>query len=614
MRLLIDLFACQSLSRGRGLGRYAGSVTQAVLAAAEPGSVWLAANGLYRERFEELRRRFASALPPGRFVRYSHQALVDAQDDSSLHQLAAAVSTRALQMLSPDIAWSPSPFEGWNEAGNPMLPSVTGASALAVATVHDFIPLVFPNEYLDRTPGYKQWYLQRLASLHRCDLLIADSDATRNDALRFLGIPDSRIVTVPLAADPFFTRIAADDPSVRELLDRLGVSKPFILFIGNADFRKNVDGMLGAFSRLPDFLRRSYQLVLTQVGDPTDFALKIKARGISNSSVVVAGAVSDEDLRVLYSTCALFVFPSLYEGFGIPLLEAMACGAPTIAGDNSCLPEVLSLREALFDASNPDSIAQAVTAVLTNEGFRRELSEYGLKRCKDFTWQKTARGTLEAMEELLARNDRKSTSLAVSRRTKIAYISPIPPSPTGIADYTRELLPHLSRYFDIDIFADLSVASDDDFLNSNFRIFDFRELPSRYEDYASTIYQFGNSPFHTFMVDLIEACPGVVVLHDFFLSNLAFDLEFLRGEAGAFSREIDEAHGLRGLIDFVSLGHERARHRWPINKRVLHAATAIMAHSKASKSVVPGLLCDRLVAACRARWPHRGLSSVRQPR
>lgn len=580
MRLLIDLFACQSASRGRGLGRYAGSVTQAALEISDEADIWLAGNTHYADRFEDLRRRFLPLLPPGRLVRYHHQPRLHGDEDCAFHRTAGAVSARALQMLSPDIAWSPSPFEGWNESGNPMLPAVTSSSSLSVATVHDFIPLVFPKQYLEPVPGYKKWYMQRLALLHRCDLLVADSDATRRDALKFLGIPDDRIVTVPLAADPFFTRVPAHSSVVKELLSRLGVNKPFILFTGNADFRKNVDGMLAAFSKLPDSLRNSYQLVLTQVGELDHFAPKLAAHGISNSSVVVAGVVSDEDLRALYSSCALFVFPSLYEGFGIPLLEAMACGAPTIAGNNSSLPEVMGLSEALFDPAKPESVAHCVSRVLGDDAMRLSLSEYGLRRCQDFTWQKTAARTLEAMRQLIERRNRVSVSTSVTIRRKLAYVSPLPPLPTGIADYSSELLPHLSRYFDIDVFADLSVDSSDDFAASNFRIRDFRELPSRYDDYACTIYQFGNSPFHTFMIDLIEACPGVAVLHDFFLSNLAYDLEYLQGKQGAFAREIDRAHGLRGLVDFQLLGHADARRRWPINARIVRAALAIIAHSK----------------------------------
>jgi hypothetical protein len=293
VRLLIDLFACQSASRKRGLGRYAGSVAQAVLEISGLPNVWLAANGHYADGFESLRRRFTPLLPPGRLVKYYHQPRSEVDEYSDFHEVAAVASTRAVQMLGADIAWSPSPFEGWNELGNPLLPAGASSHSLAIATVHDFIPLVFPGEYLDHNAEYKKWYLQRLALLLRCDLLIADSESTRSDALRYLGVSDDRIVTVPLAADPFFTRVPAESVYVRSMLQRLGISKPFILFTGNADFRKNVDGMLSAFLALPDQLRASHQLVFTQVGDPQSFEQKFQRRALPHGSVVVAGEVSD---------------------------------------------------------------------------------------------------------------------------------------------------------------------------------------------------------------------------------------------------------------------------------------------------------------------------------
>ena len=543
--------------------------------------LWLAANAAFPRAFEDLRLRFGHRVPPGRLFRFHHPQRREDMGDLQFEDCAQAAAFRSVQMLAPDVAWTPSPFEGWGEEGVALLPSPVKSRSLLAATIHDFIPALFPDEYLDVTPSYRTWYLKRLGRLRHCDLLIADSEATRRDALRFLGVANERIVTVPLAADEVFYPRAAETPEAGAVLHDHGITKPFVLFTGNEDFRKNIDGMLQAYALLPGEVRAAHQLVLTQVGDPAVFAARLRRLGLDAREVVVTGAITDEELATLYSLCKVFAFPSLYEGFGLPLLEAMACGAPVLAGDNSSLPEVVGRADALVDASHPPSIAAKLAALLADDDARRDLSDHGLRRAREFTWAATAMETWAALEDLVARHThRPQVAVATIGRPRIALVTPLPPSQTGIADYASELLPHLRKFFEIDLYVEAPHTVDDPLLQATCRISATSELPSACDRYTAIVYQFGNSSFHTHMVDLIEACPGVAVMHDFFLSNLAFDREWLRSEAGAFAREVDRAHGLRGLVDYRRNGEQHARRAWPMNARVFAAATAVIAHSE----------------------------------
>jgi len=269
-----------------------------------------------------------------------------------------------------------------------------------VLTIPDVIPLVFPDQYLQS--GMKHRLLYALA--RRTDHVVTLSEYSRRDIHRLLNIPLERITVTPAAADPSFRPL--DDPGESErVVRRYGVVPPYVLYVGGftvRDPRKRVLLLLEAYQILRKRGFGRYQLVLAGKEGPYSDLLKaqMNERGWS-AGVLFTDYVADADLPHLYNGASCFVFPSAYEGFGLPPLEAISCGTPTIAYRNSSLPEVLGEGAILLDSEGPAELAEAMEAVLTRSSLAQELREKGLAQARKFTWQVCAAKTLEAYRSCL---------------------------------------------------------------------------------------------------------------------------------------------------------------------------------------------------------------------
>ena len=245
------------------------------------------------------------------------------------------------------------------------------------------------------------------------------------------------------------------------------------------DFRKNMEGAVDIFASLPLELIETHQLVLNDVGDETVFRNKVRSAGLSDQDVVIIGKISDDDLLKLYNLCTVFIFPSFYEGFGLPILEAMACGAPVLAANNSSLPEVVGRDDLLFDAQEPKQAASLLAHVLTDSAFREEISSYGVERARQFSWERSAHLAWQSMESLQQESlqTRVFSSAQIEKnRPRIAFCSPLPPQQSGIADYSADLLPYLSKYFDIDLFVEPELDISEDAGLQSFHAYPWTEL------------------------------------------------------------------------------------------------------------------------------------------
>jgi len=585
MKLLTDLFACQTDSRFRGIGRYTLSLTRAMARLRGSSEMIVLADALYPESLETLRQDFLRFLPLGAFLPYYHVPLkYDSMQPIRSHtEIAATLVRQAYQAVSPDVVFTPSPFEGWRERGVVPTPESRYSTYHQVAILYDLIPYIFREQYLKTNPGYKKWYLEKLNNLPKYDLLLAISEATRQDAINNLGIEPDRVVNISGAASSQFRKLVLTDDEKQAFLNRFGISRPFVLYIAGGDFRKNREGALLAYAQLPHHIIEDHQLVFSYSDDRASFKKTLRSWGFAKNDVVVLSYITDEDLIMLYNLCKLFFFPSLYEGFGLPVLEAMACGAPVIASNNSSLPEVVGRPDALFDASRPQEVTQYLHHALTYTSFTKELAAYGLEHATRFSWENSAKHAWDAIESMQKEKERAKSrgtfSIPANQpRMRIAYVSPFPPQKSGIADYSAELLPHLMNYFDIDLFVQPDVKISDPFLRDNFRVYTWDTLLERRDGYATVVYQVGNSPLHSPMTDLLREMPGVVVLHDFFLNNIPFTEESIFGKKRAFLHEINNSHGLRGVIEYIKYGIGAARFKWPINWRAVKYAQELIVH------------------------------------
>ena len=244
-----------------------------------------------------------------------------------------------------------------------------------------------------------------LEELKRYDALLAISEATRRDCLRLLGVAADRVTTIGAASDErFFTPDRSEPPSAasRSLLKGLGINRPFVLNVGGFDVRKNLWMLIDAFALLPEPLRRELQFVMTFTvldSDRDRLLRHARAAGLGDA-LVVTGEVSDAALKVLYQRCAAFVFPSLYEGFGLPLLEAMHCGAAVVAGNNSSQVEVVGEAGLLANASDACDIAAKLARVLEDPELGRVLRTRAVVQAGQFSWSATAARATAVLESL----------------------------------------------------------------------------------------------------------------------------------------------------------------------------------------------------------------------
>lgn len=393
MRIVIDLQACQSpTSRYRGIGRYSMLLAQAITRrSAGKHDVWLALNGRLSETIADIRNRFRDLMPPERIVTFQLPPQPVLYTGGWQNRASEAIRERFLTNLAPDIVHVSSLFEGRNTEAVTTIGKVPNA-----VTLYDLIPLLHKETYLSDEDA-RSWYFSKIGHLRKAQLWLAISGYSRDEAIAALDLPRDRVVNISAGVDDCFRPLAISEAEEQELRDRYGLTRPFLMHTGGFESRKNVKGLIEAFAMLPS--RRDYQLAI--VCSPNDeereviMAHAAKA-GLCPGELVITGFVPEKDLVTLYNLCHLFVFPSLHEGFGLPVLEAMASGAPVISSNISGIPEVIGRSDALFDASRPAAIAKAVARVLADEGFRQELRSHGQRQARLFSWDESARRALEA--------------------------------------------------------------------------------------------------------------------------------------------------------------------------------------------------------------------------
>lgn len=401
MRIVIDIQGAQSGSRYRGIGRYTLSFTKALVRNREQHEVILALNGLFPDSIESIREEFAVILPHD-FIRVWHSPSMPTYGDTNIdwnRRSAELIREAFLISQNPDIIIVSSLFEGINND------SVTSIGRLELTCptaviLYDLIPYIDPDNYLADQRS-KVWYAEKLNHLSKADILLAISESSKTEAVQHLGFLPENIFNISAAIESDFIQTASPDSLDSSTLPLLGINRPFLLYSGASDPRKNHLALISAYRSLPAALRENYQLVLAG-GMPIEhqYSFQNHARllGLSRDSVIFTGYLHDTVMIKLYQDCYCFVFPSLHEGFGLPALEAMACGAPTIGSNVSSIPEVIGLPEALFDPTNVASIAEKIEQVLSDSDFRNRLRIHGKQRASQFTWDSVALRALRALE------------------------------------------------------------------------------------------------------------------------------------------------------------------------------------------------------------------------
>lgn len=394
MRIVIDMQGAQGASRDRGIGRYTRSIVREFLKAADGHEVFLLFNGMLPDAIHTIRTELHGLFKPENQLVWFAQSPVCAIEPANAvrRELAETIWEGAVRSLKPDWLLITSMFEG---LGDDAVARVPADRTYAVgAILYDLIPLMFHHIYL-RDETQRRHYAKQLEQLGRCDLLLAISQATAKDACRILKFPKARIVEIGAAIDEDFAVRWSGDESLNGSL-----TQPYLLYVSGADDRKNHARLISAYSRLPRAVRAEHQLAL--VGSfpaviEDSFRNHARAEGLADDEVIIIPSVSEQELNQLYANCKAVVFPSWYEGFGLPVLEAMAFGKAVIGGDRSSIPEIISNPKALFNPFDCDAMQVAICGVLTDSQFRAQLEADGLEAKQRFTWREVARKALDAV-------------------------------------------------------------------------------------------------------------------------------------------------------------------------------------------------------------------------
>ena len=268
-----------------------------------------------------------------------------------------------------------------------------------IVTIHDLIPYLMPETV---GKGYLERFLRDIPNIISLSKgIITVSEYSKKDILRFFPrYPQNKIFVTPLAANENFKPLPIAE-CTNYLKNNFNLTDPYILYLGGFSPRKNVLGLIKAFHNILTDLNKPYKLLLG--GSLKDDGLQLKEYTHSNgldTSVIFTGYLSDAALPFLYNGCEAFIYPSLYEGFGLPPLEAMSCKKPVITSNVTSIPEVTKDSAILIDPLNIDELSYSIRSLLKNDSLKIELGEKGYKRSLQFSWRQTALNTLNCYTKI----------------------------------------------------------------------------------------------------------------------------------------------------------------------------------------------------------------------
>lgn len=414
MKLVIDLQGAQNDSRWRGIGRYSLALANAIVRNRGSHEVIIALNAAFPETIRPIRNAFLDWLPQENIRVWSAPGPTHSFDPANFNRRkrAMVIYESFLASLEPDVILVSSLFEGYGESTVATVNSMDFGIPTAV-TLFDLIPLHDENGFLDLQKTIDSHLSERLDAMSRADLLLAISDFTARDARNYFGNELKEITNISSACSDIFKPSTMSQSARADLLKRSNIDRKYIITSGSAEPRKNLATLIRAFSKLPASVRCAYQIaVVGKVLPDHEITLNkwAQSAGLHSNELVITGYISDEELVALYSDAALMVFPSFDEGFGLPPLEAMACGTPTLASRSASLPEVIGLDEAMFDPFDEDQLSQLIKRALNDDPFYAKLRKNALFQSSKFSWDTTGKRALRAMENLLKKKNTSTSN------------------------------------------------------------------------------------------------------------------------------------------------------------------------------------------------------------
>ncbi|HWD08469.1 MAG TPA: glycosyltransferase [Actinomycetota bacterium] len=479
-----------------------------------------------------------------------------------------------------------------------------------VTTFYDAIPFLFRKEFLT-DDVYSRHYDRTLGLVRRATRVLAISEASASNAVT-VGVPPGKVDIAYPMVDRLFRPLP--DGYVDKLLMTLdaGVRIPerFLLTVTYPQYTKNMETLLEAYAGLPASLRRQYPLVI--ICPLTDHARHVvktvaESRGIS-ADLIMTGTVTDLQLAALYNRASLFVYPSRYEGFGMPIVEAMTCGTPVITTNVSSMPEAAGQAAVLVDAEDPAAFTDAIARLLADPVTAEALTAAGIEHARAFDGPRLGHATLASYRRAVADG-------ASPPGPRVAVWSPLPPLQSGVADYTAELVGAMAGRADIELFVDDGYLPDDALVRDysiQHRTAFARRQAQRPFDVA--VYQMGASLFHAYIADALDAHPGIVAIHDLTWSQVLHAYWTTKEDMGSFHRELAASEGPAALAEFLAIDPQEhvkvseflSQH--PMMERWLEPSLAQIVHDPVAaaelRAVHPG--CDPQVVVMGVTDPYAG--------
>lgn len=470
-----------------------------------------------------------------------------------------------------DIAIVTSPFEGFGNSRTVAPRNAVKWAKHTVVIAYDLIPLRMPDAYLVE-PTYRSWYSRQLPLLIEADHILAISNATRSDLHTELLIPEMKITDIRAA-----TWHEAQPKSLdrNTLINDYRITSQYFLYVYQPDARKNPDTLIRAYSKLPLSLRGNTQLVLVTASSQEEARIQrlAHAAGLPDGQIVCTGYVDDDSLMDLYANSIALVFPSLYEGFGLPALEAIRCNALTLAANSSSLPEVVGTPETLFDPLDATVLSRLMVRAATDGDWAAEQRARQQRHAADFSWEASASRTAEVLLQVA----RKRPNPHRTPTPVVVTTGPLPPTRSGIATYTTSLLKALRQYYRLAGITESTKSGDDVFLQHNLTMYRHDYFPTQNHYY---IHHIGNQPdYHGYQLPILERTGGIAVIHDIVLDHFSDFLDRLPIPR-SLALALESTPSPRDVRDFQSAASFRAARVSTLLNWIVERSTFQVVHSE----------------------------------
>jgi glycosyltransferase involved in cell wall biosynthesis len=478
---------------------------------------------------------------------------------------------------------------------NPVMPNVNfikkSPECRVIVTVHDLIPLIFKKFYLNTWPAeIKKEYLERLNYLNSiADFILPVSNSTKNDLNYYLKIKPEKMRTIYEG----LKKNIYDNPA--KFSDR-SFSK-YILYVGGFDPRKNMEKSVIAFRHLVETYNHSdlkYIIVCNSDQGTKEQFLNFVAEQKLSGKVWLTGYLSESELETYYKNAELLFFPSLYEGFGLPVADALAAGLPVVVSNRSSLPEIAGEAGIFFDPENSEDMAEKLHQVLSDPLLKTTMREKSIRISMRYSWKNMAEQYIEVFESRppTKPDPDNDCGLMQKKLLKIAYFSPLHPQVSGISQYSKELLSELHKYATIDLFVDNDIIPSDHEIKENFRYFRYIQFDTlvKTEKYDAILYHIGNNTLHEYIYKTSLRYPGIIVLHDYVIHPFIRRVTYECGKLFTYLAEIFAVNPKKRwslLFQILKQGMNSVDViQYPLNDRIIKHSQCVIVHSQYARKLL----------------------------